>query len=226
MPHSKSIAEAFQHLSELDDLHTNVGKEVFTAYGGALYGMDFLAIGALNRSKAHVSGFTSLLKAKNLICAGALLRLQLDTAMRFYAAFLVEDPHGFAMKVMGGEKIRKLRDKGGNALTDSYLARRLGEEYEWVPRVYEKTSGYVHLSATHLMSSLSAKNDESQLGKFEAKIAAEDKDLPESLYVETVDAFSASTEILLRYVRGWAFTKDNPDVVRAARTKEGDHHDA
>jgi hypothetical protein len=220
MPHSKSTAEAFQHLSELDTLHTQIGKDVFTAYGGALYGMDFLAIGALNRSKAHVAGFTSLINAKNLICAGALLRLQLDTAMRFFAAFLVDDPHGFAMKVLSGEKIRKLHDKDGNALTDSYLARRLGMEYEWVPRVYEKTSGYVHLSATHLMSSLSVKGDASQPGQFEAKIAAEDKDLPEWLYIETIDAFSASTEILLRYVHGWAFTKDNPDVVKAARAGE------
>ena len=79
-------------LAELEAVHLRLGKEMFEAFGGAMYGMDLLAAGALNRSKAHIAGFSTLIKAKNLICSGALLRLQLDTAMRFFAAFLVERP--------------------------------------------------------------------------------------------------------------------------------------
>ena len=45
------------------------------ASGGALYGMDLLAAGALNRSQPHIVGFRQLVEAKNLICGGALLRL-------------------------------------------------------------------------------------------------------------------------------------------------------
>jgi hypothetical protein len=216
--YSESLEKAFERLAQLDSAHNEIGMYIMKAHGGALYNMDFLAFAALNRSKAHIAGFTSLLKAKNLICAGALLRLQLDTAMRFYAAFLVDDPHSFAFKVMKGEKIRKLRDRDKNLMTDSYLVEMLGTEYAWVPRVYDKTSGYVHLSSTHIFSTLTPKESgDDEAYSFEVKIGSGDKDLPDWLYTETVDAFSASTDILLRYVHGWAFTKDNPELVKRAR---------
>jgi hypothetical protein len=185
------------------------------AYGGALYGMDLLAIGALNRSKAHIAGFRILIEAKNMICAGALLRLQLDTAMRFFAAFLVEQPHDFAIAILRGEKVRDLKDRAGKRMTDAYLSQRLGEEFEWVPRVYERTSGYVHLSSTHLMSALSPSSEnDSDDRRFTGKISAEDKPLPEAIYIEAADAFRAATDILLRYVEGWIFTKANPELVQ------------
>jgi hypothetical protein len=181
------------------------------AAGGAVYGMDLLAFGALNRSMAHTAGFRTLIKGRNLICAGALLRLQLDTAMRFFASFIVEKPHEFAIAVLGGKRIRDLRDQDGKRMTDAYLVNKLGEEFEWVPRVYERTSGYVHFSSTHLMSALSLKDGD---GKFQAKISADDKALPDSIYIEASDAFCAATDILLRYVHGWVFTKANPDLVK------------
>ena len=168
-------------LAELEAVHLRLGKEMFEAFGGAMYGMDLLAAGALNRSKAHIAGFSTLIKAKNLICSGALLRLQLDTAMRFFAAFLVERPHDFAMSVLRGEKVRDLKDRSGKKMTDVYLCQKLGEEFEWVPRVYERTSGYVHLSSTHLMSALSPSSGaDADDWTFTIKISAEDKPLPET----------------------------------------------
>ena len=183
------------------------------AYGGALYGLDLLAFGALNRSKAHIAGFRSLLRERNLLCAGALLRLQIDTALRFFAASLVESPHGFAIDVLSGKQIRDIRDRSGKRLTDAYLVSRLGEEYEWIPRVYERTSGYVHFSATHIMAALSPTEDPADSTGIEMKISAIDKPLPESLYIEACDAFCSSTEVLLEYVRAWVFTKANPEQV-------------
>ena len=197
----------------MERAHVELGQEMLAAYGGAFYGMDFLAVGALNRSQAHIAGFRMLLGARNLICAGALLRLQLDTAMRFHAAFLVEKPHDFALAVLDGQRVRDLKDRNGSRMTDAYLARKLGEEYEWVPRVYERTSGYVHLSSTHLMSALSVKEDSAESRQFEVKISAEDKPLPEWIYIEAADAFCAATDILLRYVHGWVFTKAQPEIV-------------
>lgn len=202
-------------LAELEAVHLRLGKEMFEAFGGAMYGMDLLAAGALNRSKAHIAGFSTLIKAKNLICSGALLRLQLDTAMRFFAAFLVERPHDFAMSVLRGEKVRDLKDRSGKKMTDVYLCQKLGEEFEWVPRVYERTSGYVHLSSTHLMSALSPSSGaDVDDWTFTIKISAEDKPLPETIYIEASDAFRAATGILLRYVEGWIFTKANPELVQ------------
>jgi hypothetical protein len=213
---SNSLEGSLARLAEMDAAHLELGTEMFNAHGGVLYGMDLLASGALNRSKAHIAGFRTLIKAKNLICAGALLRLQLDTAMRFFAAFLVEKPHDFAIAVLGGKRVRDLRDRNGEAMTDAYLVRKLGEEFDWVPRVYERTSGYVHFSSTHMMSALTPKDGDAGEGQslqFEIKVAAKDKPLPQWIYIETSDAFCAATEIFLRYVHGWVFTKANPELV-------------
>lgn len=212
---SESLEASLVTLAELASVHLRLGKEMFEAFGGAMYGMDLLAAGALNRSRAHIAGFSTLIKAKNLICSGALVRLQLDTAMRFFAAFLVERPHDFAIAVLRGEKVRDLKDRSGKRMTDAYLSQRLGEEFDWVPRVYERTSGYVHLSSTHLMSALSPSNGvDADDRSFTVKISAEDKPLPEAIYIEASDAFRAATSILLRHVEGWVFTKANPELVQ------------
>jgi hypothetical protein len=220
-PHSESLEASLARLTDLDQAHLDLGKQMFEAFGGAMYGMDLLAAGALNRSKAHIAGFRRLIEDKNLICAGALLRLQLDTALRFYAAFLVEEPHKFALAVLDGKRVRDLKDQDGNRMTDAYLVEKLGLEFSWVRRVYERTSGYVHLSATHLLSAMGP-TDGGQEGdrSITIKIAAEDKPLPSWIYIEAVDAFRASTEIFLRYVHGWVFTKANPELVQKWKSEQ------
>jgi hypothetical protein len=201
--HTESVETSLEQLMDLDQVHLELGRKMFEAFGGAMHGMDLLAAGGLNRSKAHIAGFRHLIEAKNLICAGALLRLQLDTALRFYAAFLVDKPHEFALAVLDGKRVRDLRDQGGHKMTDAYLVRKLGVEFPWVPRVYERTSGYIHLSATHLLSAMGQTEGSQELDRsVTIKIAAEDKALPNWIYIEAVDAFRASTEIFLR-VRAW-----------------------
>lgn len=214
-PHIKSLQESLSQLVPLDMAHLELGRQMFEAFSGALYGMDLLAAGTLNRSKAHMAGFRQLVAAKNLICAGALFRLQLDTALRFHAAFLVEKPHDVALAVLGGKRVRDLKDRDGEKMTDAYLVKKLGQEYDWVSRVYEQTSGYVHLSNTHLMSAMGPTEGSSESdGSLTIKIAAEDKPLPSWIYIEAIDAFRAATRIILRYVHGWVVTKANPELVQ------------
>ena len=214
-PHEESLDASLKRLKDFDKAHLELGKKMFEAFGGALYDMDLLAIGVLNRSKAHIAGFRQLIESKNLICAGALLRLQLDTALRFYASFLVEQPHDFARAVLNGERIRDLKDRNGFKMNDAYLVKKLGLKYNWIPRVYERTSGYVHLSDIHLISAMEVSEGAfDSERKITIKISAEDKPLQTSVYVEAVDAFGAVSEILLRYVHGWVFTKANPALVQ------------
>jgi len=211
---NESLEASLEKLAYLDKLHLELGKAMYEAYGGAIYGMDLLATAALNRSKAHIAGFRRLIESHNLLCAGAILRLQLDTALRFHAAFLVKKPHDFAVEILSGKKMKDMRDQEGKLLTDTYLVKKLGKEFEWVPRVYDRTSGYVHFSATHMMAALSVdKDDDDSTKMITGKISDTDKPLPEWIYIEACDAFCASTEILLKYIHGWVLTKANPDTV-------------
>jgi hypothetical protein len=52
--HSESLEASLSRLGQLDKVQLELGKYMFEAFGGAMYGMDLLAAGALNRSKAHV----------------------------------------------------------------------------------------------------------------------------------------------------------------------------
>ena len=194
------------------------------AYDGAYYPLDMFVTAVLNRSYAHISGFRLLIGEKNLVCAGPIMRLQLDTAMRFHAAHLVGDPHEFALAVLDGKRVRDIRDATGEPMTDRYLKDQLGELYEWVPRVYDKTSGYVHLSATHMMSAFRAKPNDSasSVGTLTGKISAVDAHLPDAIYVEAVDAFCAATSIILDFAEGWVFTKANPELAAEMRREHQD----
>jgi hypothetical protein len=222
--HSESLEESIAQLAELNETHLELGRQMLEAFGGAVYGVDLLAAGALNRSKAHIAGFCHLVGTKNLICAGALLRLQLDTALRFYAAFRVDRPHDFALSVLAGKRVRDLKDTEGQRMTDAYLVRQLGKEFSWVPLVYERTSGYVHLSDVHLLSVMSIADDRAEAERsFTIKISEEDKPLPEWIYTEAIDAFRAATDILLHYIRGWVFTKANPELIQKWK-REGSSH--
>ncbi len=208
-------------LEPMEQAHLEIGLTMTQAYGDAVYGMDLLAYGALNRSKAHIAGFKQLIRSRNMICAGALLRLQLDTALRFAAAWLAKNPHEFATAVLGGAKVSDLRDVSGKHMTDGYLVSRLGKEYEWVPRVYKRTSGYVHFSSVHVLSAVSKTDAKTRM--IELKISEVDSALlPDEIYLEAIDAFQAATEILLRYVHGWAFTKANPDIKSRKQEKRED----
>src|SRR5215471_9979911 len=118
---NKLTRTALAKLATLQEKQTDIWLRMLQAYGGAFYPLDMLAVGALNRSAALGAGFRGLIEQRNFLCAAPILRLQLDTALRFYAAFIVEDPHAFASAVLKGTPVRKLKDKSGTFMHDAHL---------------------------------------------------------------------------------------------------------
>lgn len=185
------------------------------AYGGAHYPFDEFALGAIKRTLSQLSAFRTLIESGNLMCGRAILRMQLDTAMRFAAARLARDPHDFALKVMGGKRINEMKSASGHKMTDRYLARELAKRHEWFERVYETTSGYIHLSEMHVFGAIT--RIEEQAREVESALTANDCHMPEESFIEAVDCFSAATDIFLEYLEGWVFTKSNPELVKELR---------
>ena len=93
-----------------------------------------------------------MIRDQNFICAGALLRLQLDTALRIMAGFIVEEPHKFADAVMAGSRINRMKDREGKRMTDRYLVTKMSKNFPGVETVYEQTSNYIHFSNIHILS--------------------------------------------------------------------------
>ena len=211
------LAQRLGELEELEGSLLDLAMKCMQAYDGAVYSMDLLANGASNRTLALCSGFRRMIEERNMICAGSLLRLQVDTALRFYAAFLVEDPHAFAHEVLKGTRVDKLKDRDGKLMRDAYLVQRLAEAegLEWLARVYRETSGYIHLSSKHLFSTFNDVNSETRT--VQIKVSAADGNLPQEIYVEAVDAFLATTKLFVKYLHGWGVTKQNPEKVARVR---------
>jgi hypothetical protein len=210
---SKAIEAKLTSLGSDRQTILDSAGEMARAYDGAIYGLDLLAFATLKRSLSLSSGFETMIRSRNLICAASLLRLQLDSALRFYATFIVDNPHNFALQIMDGEQVRRLKDRDGNKMTDRYLLEHLATEHPWITSVYEHTSGYIHLSHKHIFNTFSNFDDET--GSCDYQITAADPPFPDEIYVDAIEAFHQSTAILLRYIKGWTFTKDNPDLVES-----------
>lgn len=210
------LTKRIEHLESLTDLHLGVCAKMLKAEGGKMFPLDILAAATIKRSLALISGFTALVRANNYTCAASLLRLQLDSCLRFFAAFIVDKPHELAHNVLKGTPIRQMKDRNGKKMTDRYLVNTLSAKYEWMPRVYESTSGFIHLSEKHLFSVF----DDGEGGrKVGLRIAADDENVPAELWIELADGFLAATDALFEYLKGWVFSKENPDVVAKIREK-------
>lgn len=130
--HGQKVLKALEGLEKRKGKILELGQKMVSAYGGRLYPVDLLAIGAIKRIISMSGGIKLLVNAFNMVCARSLLRLQIDTALRFFAVFLVKEPHDFVMKVMSGEQINRMEDTSGEKMTDAYLVSKLAAEYPWL----------------------------------------------------------------------------------------------
>lgn len=210
-----------RHVSQIEglrDIHLSLLKKILLADGGKMFELDILASAVVKRSMSLCAGFSALVRSHNYTCAASLLRLQLDSCLRFFAAYIVEQPHEFASSVLKGVPVRKLKDRNGIPMTDRHLVDSLGAQYEWMPRVYEATSGFIHLSERHVFSVCQPGKTENSIS---IRVSETDEEFPEELWIEMAIGFLACTNALFDYLKGWAFTKENPDIVRRLTEERG-----
>ena len=208
------LKRRLDHLEGLTRLHLDVCAQMLKADSGKLFPLDILAAATIKRSMALINGFVALIKINNYTCAASLLRLQLDSCLRLFAAFIVDKPHEFADNVFKGKAIREMKDRKGKPMTDRYLVKTLASKYEWMPSVYEATSGFIHLSERHLLSIFEEAEGEHDIG---LRIAADDENIPLEQWIELTDGFLVTTDALFEYLKGWVFTKEHPEVVAKIR---------
>lgn len=171
----------------------------------------------VNRALELSEGFKDLILSEKFLCAAPLLRLQIDNLLRYSAAWLVDKPHEFVAEVMKGTPVKNLKDAAGKKMADYYLVQKLSSDVPWVKSVYEKTCGYIHLSESHFSKVMLSTEDD---GKFSIGIGSQSKKIPESTYIEAVEAFNAATLEICKYVYGWLKTKDGSVDLSAHNTYE------
>jgi len=204
---TNKIDIALQKLRGFSKEHSVMGAAIMKEADGKLYPMDLLSIAVLNRSVGLLEGFCDLIQKRNFVSAAPLLRIQLDNLLRFHAAWLMDDPHDFALRIFKEEQVRKIEDRDGNYMTDRYLVDKISTEYPELKDIYEHTSGYIHLSYKHFYNSGRAGEKEME---FSLKISPVDAYVPEGIYIEAIGAFFQITDILFRYLEGWRISKAGP----------------
>lgn len=167
----------------------------------SIYVSDLIILGALKRTLALSSGFRTHIQDRNFTCAAALLRLQLDTALRLYAGSLCNNSDEYAEALLHGKRIDKLKDKHGRRLSDSYLAEKLSKKYSWVKQVYEELCDFIHFSNRHIFAPVAKLNEKER--SFHFQISAEDVPRPDSDYFEIVDGFYETMKITFTLAAGW-----------------------
>lgn len=178
--------------------------EMMKADDGNLFPMDLLVIGAGKRHASMAAAVSQLVEAWNMVAVRALLRMQIDTALRLSVAWVMESPNDFAKRVLGGERIDRMKDPEGKPLTDARLVERHTKAFPWLPVVYERLSGYVHFSDSHIFAPMKVTGDHA----YETTVGPADLEFPESSWLEITGCFlEVSTAILVR-VRLWTEWKN------------------
>ncbi|MBT1446059.1 hypothetical protein KJI95_16305 [Shewanella sp. JM162201] len=207
---SQNLEEAIIKLRSTESQMMDLGKAIFSSDNGNMFPVDLLAIAAMKRTSGNMEGFITLIEAKNMAAARSLLRIQIDTFLRFSATWLVENPHDFATDVIGGKQIRNLKDINGKNMNDGYLVDVLSPEYPWLKDVYKNLCGYVHFSGSHLSNAVQSLNDNERMVTFH--IGKEDIQYPEWSWIEAVDCFNNAVNILFYYIDGWIHTKNGVET--------------
>ncbi len=201
----EAVAIAIEELRGFRDRHYETAEYASGANSGAGYMMDFLAVAVLNRSLALTRGFCDLITSRNFLAAAPLIRLQLDSCLRFSAAWYASNPDEVARKIFNGARVRDLRDRDGNKMHDGYLVDKLADEHPWIKDIYENTSGYIHLSDRHIFNAMRAGDEVDRI--VWVKVGEEDAFVPQWAYLEAIEAFKEITVVLLGLVTAWGGIK-------------------
>lgn len=174
--------------------------------GNHMFTLDFIMVGAVKRSMSLAAGLKAMVESKNMVCARALLRLQIDTLSRLRGYTYVHDPEGVARAVIGGVEINKHKSTEGKPLRDGYLIERLSIELPWVTETYKQTSGYVHFSEKQFFDTVqSVGDDETQTLKL--TVSATDEKFPEDSWIEVVACFNELTRVLAETIESYVAHK-------------------
>ncbi|RWH52860.1 MAG: hypothetical protein EOQ82_24840 [Mesorhizobium sp.] len=188
--------------------------------GANLSHSDFFIFGALRRTLAQSRGFRDLINSRNFPCAAAILRLQIDTAIRVNALSLIDDVDRACKAVMDGEQFNRLKDRDGTRLSDAHLRKKLAEKHPWISKVYEQTSNFVHLSGRHFEVSIARTDDDTRMAYFQ--ISGHDPDRPEKTYFEAVDTFFEATKLAGMLLLAFWTARHQRDAILASMRKDSD----
>jgi len=200
--HTGTVVASLQQVKSTESDILEAGTRLMKSADGQTYVFDLFAVATLNRAVAISSAFHTLVNESNMVAAGALVRIHLDTALRYFASHLVEDWDAFAESVIRGTRIDKMKDRNGKYLTDRHLSTEFDKKVPGIHNLYERTCRYVHFSDVHTASVLDGRVDRKNciVG---IKISATDREISDDFYIDACNTFAQISRIIVDLVQSW-----------------------
>lgn len=138
----------------------------FKLMRGAATSPELLALSTLKRSMSLLDSFDHLIKNEQYYQLMPLIRMQIDSACRVSALFLVDDMYRLAEKmIFEGKELRKMKSRDNKQLTDGYLVRELSIQYPRIRDIYRSANKSVHLSDQHVWSVFTSHDEVNRTSK-------------------------------------------------------------
>lgn len=148
---------------QLDYLLEKANEAMFA--GKAIFPCTLFVGTMINRSRALIKGFTSLIVDENYIAAIPLIRLQIDNCLICYISSKVDDIDDFIKHFLSGKDIYKYSGKTPYPLFETRIVKDLDKKFNGFEGVYREACSYIHLSAKHFHSTMKTiQNDNGSLG--------------------------------------------------------------
>ncbi|QIO52175.1 hypothetical protein HA461_13775 [Rhizobium leguminosarum bv. trifolii] len=207
------------HLEELPDLPSRLARvaaiaaeiegmpdETYAPVGSILDPIEWFSLAAVAKSTSNAHAFQHMVVSRNSIAAAAIVRMQIEAAMRLFGLTLVENPDDAGARLMKGERYSSLRMKGdGPRLVDKLLHEELSKLYAWVTDAYESTSAYVHLDRVAINSKLTYLEPDAFFS-----LSGIDKAKPEEAYYHLVDTFFIALRMTKQLLEDFLATRPKP----------------
>lgn len=187
-------------LSILDGLkeeHFKVEEALLLQVDYQLFPAHILYLSVLSRSLEQLEGFLLLFRAKQYGNCIALLRMQMDSIMRFYGVMRAKDIHDTAERLCNGDRLANLKDESGEKMKDVYLHKLLDEMNPGFSQHYDYACGFIHFSQEHFLHLLDRSWDQ-DLGKTSLRLGSDYGHVDESDENKLLLAFFKYTNSILK----------------------------
>ena len=183
------------YINAINNCIEDTKKITIDVMGKNMFMADISYLGFLDRSIQLARGFISMLKNRNLTCAGALLRLLVDNCLRLHGINIAADVNAVTTAILKGESLGKLKDKNGNRMTDAYLKEQLVKYDQEIVNVYNAASGFIHFSDKAIFQSITGCSDD---GTIRFQVGAE---LPEQFNDKLIECSIAYIHYYLFFLK-------------------------
>lgn len=164
-------------------------------------------MGVVKRSVDLVDGFILTIDNWNFISAAPIIRMQLDTLLRFIYISKIspKEAEQLINHIMDGKHLNHLKDSKGKKLNDALLREYAEKYFPRVNDVYIQASKFIHFSERHMFGSIYDINNEKRIAKF--AIHKGSYNVQKQDVIEYYDVFITITDAIIVFINTWGVIK-------------------